>query len=314
MVVGAIGFYRRDLVLLFVALGLMGVHSTLFGPVKYAILPQHLRNDELVGGNGLVEMGTFVAILLGEIVGGPGDRDQARRTDLRRRDGDRDRHRRLPGFAPHSRDAGGRAGIADQLEPVHRDLAQPSLRARQPRRMAGDAGHLLVLVLWRDLPDAIRQLHQGCARRRRARRDLAARDFLDRHRGRLADVRAPVGTQGRDRTRPVRLDRPVGVRDRSVSGQPQPGAAGACRHRGVLRRRRALASHRRPDPDRHVRRLLHRPAVRADPGALGARVPLAHHRGQQYPQCDLHGRVGGNRAGACSRQGCRFRSCCWSPV
>jgi 1-acyl-sn-glycerol-3-phosphate acyltransferase len=70
MVVGAIGFYRRDLVLLFVALGLMGVHSTLFGPVKYAILPQHLRNDELVGGNGLVEMGTFVAILLGGIVGG----------------------------------------------------------------------------------------------------------------------------------------------------------------------------------------------------------------------------------------------------
>jgi hypothetical protein len=70
MIVGAIGFYRRDLVLLFVALGLMGVHSTLFGPVKYAILPQNLRSDELVGGNGLVEMGTFVAILLGEIVGG----------------------------------------------------------------------------------------------------------------------------------------------------------------------------------------------------------------------------------------------------
>src|SRR5215831_4132186 len=70
MVIGAIGFYRRDLVLLFVALGLMGVHSTLFGPVKYAILPQHLRADELIGGNGLVEMGTFVAILLGEIVGG----------------------------------------------------------------------------------------------------------------------------------------------------------------------------------------------------------------------------------------------------
>ena len=41
MVIGAIGFYRRDLVLLFLALGLMGVHSTLFGPVKYAILPQH---------------------------------------------------------------------------------------------------------------------------------------------------------------------------------------------------------------------------------------------------------------------------------
>jgi 1-acyl-sn-glycerol-3-phosphate acyltransferase len=70
MIVGAIGFYRRDLVLLFTALALMGVHSTLFGPVKYSILPQTLRSEELIGGNGMVEMGTFVAILLGEIVGG----------------------------------------------------------------------------------------------------------------------------------------------------------------------------------------------------------------------------------------------------
>jgi len=64
------GFWMRDLSILFVTLALMGVQSTLFGPVKYAILPQHLRNDELVGGNGLVETGTFVAILLGTIVGG----------------------------------------------------------------------------------------------------------------------------------------------------------------------------------------------------------------------------------------------------
>src|SRR5207244_790551 len=70
MAIGAIGFYRRDLVLLFTALALVGVHSTLFGPVKYAILPQHLKPWELIGGNGLVEMGTFVAILLGTIVGG----------------------------------------------------------------------------------------------------------------------------------------------------------------------------------------------------------------------------------------------------
>ncbi len=70
MAIGAAGFWRQDLVLLFLALGLMGVHSTLFGPVKYAILPQHLKPEELIGGNGLVEMGTFVAILLGTIVGG----------------------------------------------------------------------------------------------------------------------------------------------------------------------------------------------------------------------------------------------------
>ncbi len=48
----------------------MGLHSTLFGPVKYAYLPQHLDQQELVGGNGLVEMGTFVAILIGTLIGG----------------------------------------------------------------------------------------------------------------------------------------------------------------------------------------------------------------------------------------------------
>jgi 1-acyl-sn-glycerol-3-phosphate acyltransferase len=49
---------------------LMGLHSTLFGPVKYAYLPQHLSPRELTGGNGMVEMGTFVAILLGNVGGG----------------------------------------------------------------------------------------------------------------------------------------------------------------------------------------------------------------------------------------------------
>jgi len=70
MTIGLAGFWQRDLVLLMSALALMGVHSTLFGPVKYAILPQHLKPEELVGGNGLVEMGTFVAILAGTIAGG----------------------------------------------------------------------------------------------------------------------------------------------------------------------------------------------------------------------------------------------------
>ena len=48
----------------------LGLHSTLFGPVKYAYLPQHLDEREITGGNGMVEMGTFVAILLGNVVGG----------------------------------------------------------------------------------------------------------------------------------------------------------------------------------------------------------------------------------------------------
>ncbi|HEY3536613.1 MAG TPA: MFS transporter [Trinickia sp.] len=70
MLVGAAGFALHHAVLLYLCTFLMGVHSTLFGPVKYAYLPQHLDQRELVGGNGLVEMGTFVAILIGTIVGG----------------------------------------------------------------------------------------------------------------------------------------------------------------------------------------------------------------------------------------------------
>jgi len=66
----AAGFVGQIAALLFAGVFLMGLHSTLFGPVKYAYLPQHLHETELTGGNGLVEMGTFVAILLGTILGG----------------------------------------------------------------------------------------------------------------------------------------------------------------------------------------------------------------------------------------------------
>ncbi|BCF96556.1 MFS transporter [Paraburkholderia sp. PGU19] len=70
MLVGGAGFWLHNAVLLYLCTFLMGVHSTVFGPVKYAYLPQHLDKSELVGGNGMVEMGTFVAILFGTIMGG----------------------------------------------------------------------------------------------------------------------------------------------------------------------------------------------------------------------------------------------------
>ncbi|MEE9100024.1 MFS transporter [Pseudomonas nitroreducens] len=70
MLVGAAGFVLGSLPLLFIALFAMGTHSALFGPVKYSILPQHLQENELVGGNALVEMGTFLAILAGTIGAG----------------------------------------------------------------------------------------------------------------------------------------------------------------------------------------------------------------------------------------------------
>ena len=70
MIIAAAGFILHQAPLLYGCVFLMGLHSTIFGPVKYAYLPQHLNKSELTGGNGLVEMGTFVAILLGTIVGG----------------------------------------------------------------------------------------------------------------------------------------------------------------------------------------------------------------------------------------------------
>ncbi|MDZ5601328.1 MFS transporter [Pseudomonas sp. RP23018S] len=70
MAIGAVGFVTSHLELMLLTLFAMGTHSALFGPVKYSILPQTLRDEELVGGNGLVEMGTFLAILAGTIGAG----------------------------------------------------------------------------------------------------------------------------------------------------------------------------------------------------------------------------------------------------
>ncbi|RAR46149.1 UNVERIFIED_CONTAM: 1-acyl-sn-glycerol-3-phosphate acyltransferase [Acidovorax defluvii] len=70
MLVAAGGFIAGNVPVLLLCTFLMGVHSTLFGPVKFAYMPQVLTERELTGGNGMVEMGTFVAILLGNVAGG----------------------------------------------------------------------------------------------------------------------------------------------------------------------------------------------------------------------------------------------------
>jgi MFS family permease len=69
MLLASVGFFLHNIWLLAAALFMMGTHSTLFGPVKYSYLPQHLKENELIGGNGMVEMGSFVAILLGQVLG-----------------------------------------------------------------------------------------------------------------------------------------------------------------------------------------------------------------------------------------------------
>lgn len=70
MAVAALGFWSGNMNLLLGVICVLGLQATLFGPVKYALLPQHLRPEELVGGNAWIDAGTFVAILLGTLAGG----------------------------------------------------------------------------------------------------------------------------------------------------------------------------------------------------------------------------------------------------
>jgi len=70
MVAGGAGLLLENIPLMLLAVFGMGVHSTFFGPIKYAILPQHLQKDEVLGGTGLVEAGTYIAILGGTILAG----------------------------------------------------------------------------------------------------------------------------------------------------------------------------------------------------------------------------------------------------
>lgn len=70
MALASLALYLNNFELLIGVLFLMGTQSTVFGPIKYGLLPQHLSEDELVGGNGLVESSTFMAILIGTIIGG----------------------------------------------------------------------------------------------------------------------------------------------------------------------------------------------------------------------------------------------------
>jgi acyl-[acyl-carrier-protein]-phospholipid O-acyltransferase / long-chain-fatty-acid--[acyl-carrier-protein] ligase len=70
MAIGLAGFWWQSIPVLLVALFLMGCHSTIFGPVKYSIMPQHLQRDEIMGATGLIEAGTFLAILGGQLLAG----------------------------------------------------------------------------------------------------------------------------------------------------------------------------------------------------------------------------------------------------
>ena len=285
---------RADVPLLLGCVFLMGLHSTLFGPVKYAYLPQHLSERELTGGNGMVEMGTFVAILLGNVAGGllvalPRGRRARLRGGLRRAGAGR------PACcAAHSAQPGDRSRPAHQLEPVHRDLAQPAARARQPVVFRSLLG-----ISWMWFFGAVflasSRVREGRAARRRACRLAAAGGVLGRHRHRLAAVRGAVRRQVEIGLVPLgAIGMSVFAIDLYFASRGLPPAAP---HRlGAVRRAAgALARDGRPGAAVAVRRPLQRADVCADPDALPAHPPRPHHRGQQHPQRAVHDRQRADR-------------------
>ena len=190
MALAAWGFFTTNIPLLLLCIFLMGLHSTLFGPVKFAYLPQHLSERELTGGNGMVEMGTFVAILLGNVAGGL--------------------IIAVPEIGAHHV---GFSCVALAL------IGPPRLRTTFPPSPAIDpgltinwnpftetwrnlklahgnaggvplgAGHQLDVVLRRRVPEPVPGFCQRRAARRRAGGLAAAGGVLHRHRHRLAAVR-----------------------------------------------------------------------------------------------------------------------------
>ena len=232
----------------------MGVHSTLFGPVKYAYLPQHLKDEELTGGNGLVEMGTFVAILAGTMAAGFLVNDGAgadrgrRRLPRGRRAGPRGRGVRTPVARAGS-------GARDQLEPVHGDLAQPRDRLAATRRSStrcwasrGSGSSA------RSSSPPSRRSRRTCSAATRTWSRCCSRVFSIGHRPGRARLRAALRPQGRDRAGAVRLDRHDGLRRRPVAREPRACALGHEGRRRVRARGRLDPHHGRPLPAGALRR------------------------------------------------------------
>ena len=204
----------------------MGLHSTLFGPVKFAYLPQHLGEREITGGNGMVEMGTFVAILLGNVAGGlliglpqVGATWVAVACVAVAVLG-----RIVVQFVPPTPATDPTLKI--NPKPVHRDLAQPQARATENivvfRSLLGISWMWFFgAVFLSQFPAFAKDVLHG----NEQVASLPARGVLGGHRRRLAAVRGAVEAPCGDRPRAAGRDRDDGVLGRPVLRRDRAGAA-----------------------------------------------------------------------------------------
>ena len=211
--------------LMLAAVFAMGVHSTFFGPIKYAILPQHLRKDEVLGGTGLVEAGTYIAILGGTILAGVLV-DNA--DDRRGGDG---RNCRRSAFSPAARCPPPRpppSGIPFNWHIIHASIALVSATMHIRRLFLAILRDQLLLDDRRGADHHLPAAGEERARRRRAGREPVHRHLLGRHRDRLGADQPPAQERGLGPLRP-------GVRHRD--GRVRAAAALRRARLGQARRR-----------------------------------------------------------------------------
>ena len=195
MVTAAVGFLSGEIGFLMVVLFGLGVQATFFSPLKYGILPDHLGVDEIVAGNGYIEAGTYVGILVGTIAGAALIRDAEGPLIVS-----------IAGLAVALAGLlcrlGDPAGAAvwrarrHRLEPGARDLAHPGACAAQPGDLARGAGDLVVLDGRAGAADAVPGGGEGRARRRRGAGDAAADRVHRGGRGGLRPVPGPAARRG----------------------------------------------------------------------------------------------------------------------
>ena len=258
--IAVLGFAMHSVLLLFVALFLFGVIASLFGPIKYGILPDHLARSELPAGNALVEGATFIAILLGTIVGG-----------VAAKDGGDPSHFAFLMIVFSLMCWGASLLIPRTGQAAPNLVVQKNILAstagllkflrEDPRLLVGRAGDQLVLAGRRGRALADAAAGQERARRQRGGGHRLPRDLLDfhrrrlgarglargrthhpaadldrcgaagpvRHRSRLVDARRGADPASRRLSRDFRL-RPRLCGSRSTSpGSPSPAACSSCR-------------------------------------------------------------------------------------
>jgi hypothetical protein len=248
MIMAGIAFVSESFVALLLVLFLMGCQSTLFGPVKYAYLPQQLATDELIGGNALVEAGTYIAIILGLIAGGA-----------------------AVAVSPDSQTL---LGASLVFVAVAGYLAS----RRIPRTQAVDPGLSISWNAWAETWRIVRYarerrdvflahdaaaagIHARHHERQRINHDRTARGVRNRRRPWRTALRTHVRSPHRTRAGAFRIDRSQPVRHRSLLRAAGSGSNGRLRHRRIPRSARQPARPRGRAASRCVRRLLQRPAV-----------------------------------------------------